>query len=74
MLPFKRGFTVGFLSIASFQEREKERGRQRETPRETDRDTETRKEKKCVKCVCIEMFLNQYLYRPIQTHILLPLL
>ena len=46
MLPFKRGFTVGFLSIASFQEREKERGTERETPRETDRDREARKEEK----------------------------
>ena len=44
MLPFKRGFTVGFLSTASFRERERER--YRETPRETDGDRETRKEKK----------------------------
>jgi len=94
MLPFKRGFTVGFLSIASYQEREKERGTERERPRERERyrerdperqrgkerEKETwgggrcgeeEKEKRggdaCVKCVCIKMSLNQYLYRPISS-------
>lgn len=42
MLPFKRGFTVGFLSIASFQEREKERG----TERHPERQTETERQGK----------------------------
>lgn len=36
MLPFKRGFTVGFFSIASFQEKQKERGRERHPERQTE--------------------------------------
>ena len=59
-----------------YRERDTQRDRQRQRGKEREKETwgggrcgEEEKEKRggdaCVKCVCIKMSLNQYLYRPI---------